>query len=90
MPVCSYTPFPSLTKEAKATKFQGVIRLTAYIQRDGRITNIHVIEGAGLGMDEAAIKALKRWKCKPAIVNGKADSTEITFQFDFGNDRTRR
>jgi Gram-negative bacterial TonB protein C-terminal len=79
LPVCTNMR-TSLTKEAKAAKFHGVVLVAAIVELDGRITHI---KSAGLGLNKSAISALKKWKCKPAMKDGKPVLTETPFQFSF-------
>ena len=83
LPVCTYMPRPPITKEAKAAKFHGAVILDAVVELDGRITKIRVIKGAGLGLDESAINTLKKWKCKPALKDGKPVLADTPFQLTF-------
>jgi len=57
-PVCIYCPNPQYSEEAVKTKYQGVVMLLVTITADGRVTNIRVSKGLGVGLDEMAIAAL--------------------------------
>jgi len=83
LPVCIYTPAPPMTKEAKAAKFHGTVLAGAIVELDGRLTNIRVLKGPGLGLDESVINTLKKWKCKPAMKDGKPVLSDTPFQFSF-------
>jgi TonB family protein len=65
-------------------KYQGVVTLVAIITADGRATDIQVVKGLGLGLDEKAIAAVRTWRFKPALgPNGKPAPVrqiiEVTF-----------
>ena len=45
----------------------GSVVLQVIITADGRATNITVVKGPGLGLEEEAIKAVKGWRFKPAV-----------------------
>jgi len=66
-PQCLYCPNPTYTEEARKAKYQGTVLLRAIITTDGRATNIQVVKGLGLGLDERAIEAVRNWRFKPAI-----------------------
>jgi len=72
-----------MTKEAKAAKFHGAVLAGAVVELDGKLTNIRVFKGPGLGLDESVINTLKTWKCKAATKDGKPVVTETPFQFTF-------
>jgi hypothetical protein len=47
VPVCTYRPYPSLTKEPKAAKFHGAVLADTIVKLDGRLTHIRILTGAG-------------------------------------------
>jgi protein TonB len=66
-PVCIYCPNPQYSEEAVKSKYQGVVLLLATITADGRVTNIRVSRGLGVGLDEMAIAAVRTWRFNPAL-----------------------
>jgi len=36
-----------------------------------------------MGLDEKAIEAVGRWRCKPATLNGQPVATQIAVEVDF-------
>ena len=44
--------------------------LQVVIQPDGHATNITVVKGPGLGLEEKAIEAVKTWRFKAALGPG--------------------
>jgi TonB family protein len=67
IPVCTYCPIPPYTEQARAAKYQGKVVLQVVITTEGRAANISVKKGAGMGLDEAAIQAIRSWKFRPAV-----------------------
>lgn len=67
IPVCLYCPNPQFSEEAVKTKLQGRVMLTAIITPDGRATDMRVVQGLGLDLDEKAVEAVRTWRFKPAI-----------------------
>jgi periplasmic protein TonB len=85
MPACLYCPRADYSDEAMKVKVQGVVELMAIITPDGRVTDVHVAKGLGLGLDEKAIEAVRSWRLKPALgPDGKPASVrqliEVAFQ----------
>jgi TonB family protein len=75
-PSCLSCPDAQYSEEALKARFQGTISLTAVIEVDGHATNIEVLTKRGLGLDEEAIAAVKKWRFKPALgPDGKAVAT---------------
>jgi len=66
-PVCVYCPQPPFSDEAVRAKVQGIVTLALVVQPDGRATDIRVVHGVGLGLDEKAAETLRTWRFHPAI-----------------------
>jgi protein TonB len=66
VPACLYCPRADYSDEAMKVKVQGVVELIAVVTADGRVTDIHVAKGLGLGLDEKAIQAVRTWRLTPA------------------------
>jgi periplasmic protein TonB len=66
LPSCAYCPDPQYTDEAREAKLQGKVRLRVLVGVDGRASQIRVVEGIGLGLDERAERAIRGWKFVPA------------------------
>jgi periplasmic protein TonB len=83
-PACLYCPQAQYSDEAVKAKYQGTVSILAVITPDGRATDIHVIKGLGLGLDEKAIEAVRTWRFRPALgPNGQPAAVrqiiEVTF-----------
>ncbi len=84
-PSCLYCPEPQYSEDARKAKYQGTVVLQAIITPDGRATNIEVVKGPGLGLEEKALDAVRNWRFKPAMgPTGRPVATitllEITFR----------
>lgn len=66
MPVCTYCPNPTFTEEAIRVRWQGVVTLRLIVTADGKPTNISIVRGAGLGLDERALAAVRNWRFTPS------------------------
>jgi protein TonB len=83
-PTCDYCPDAKYSEEARKAKFQGVVLLQVIVAADGHATNIEVVRGPGLGLEEQAVAAVKTWRFKPALGPGRvpvATRVEIEVQF---------
>jgi TonB family protein len=70
-PVLLYKVEPEYSEEARKAKYQGVVVLRVVVDSTGRVVNPQVIRSLGLGLDEKAIEAVRRWKFRPGSKDGK-------------------
>jgi periplasmic protein TonB len=66
LPQCAYCPDPQYTDEARQAKLQGKVTLRVLVGPDGRASQIQIIQGVGLGLDERAAQSVRTWKFIPA------------------------
>jgi protein TonB len=84
IPACIYCPQAQFSDEAVKAKYQGTVLLVAIVTAEGRATEIHVVKGLGLGLDEKAIEAVRTWRFKPALgPNGKPAPVRQTIEVTF-------
>ena len=77
------SPEPEYSDEARRAKFQGVCVLSLIVGEDGLPRDIRVARSLGMGLDEKAIEAVKQWRFKPAMKDGKPVSVQITIEMSF-------
>ena len=65
MPVAIFKPEPEYSEEARAAKFQGTVRLAIVVDTDGTAKDIRVVGVLGMGLDEKAVEAVRKWRFKP-------------------------
>lgn len=72
-------PYPVLARQAR---IQGIVVLTALIDKDGTIQNLQVVSGHPM-LVPAAIEAVKQWRYKPFLLNGQPVLVETTVTVNF-------
>ena len=84
-PVVIYHSDPECSREAQRAKIEGTVVLHVVVGTDGLAHDISVARSVGYGLDEEAIKALKKWKFKPATEkgSGKPARVEINVEVTF-------
>jgi len=66
-PKCAYCPDPQYTDEAREAKLQGAVALLVLVGVDVRASQIRVVRGIELGLDDRAVQAIRGWKFVPAL-----------------------
>jgi len=70
--------------EARRAKYQGVCLISLIVDTQGNPQNIRVARPLGMGLDEKAIEAIRQYKFKPAMMDGKTPvPVMITIEVDF-------
>jgi protein TonB len=64
-------PPPVYTDLARKARLEGVVIVQAIIDRDGDVTSMKVLRGLPMGLEDEAVRAIKRWKFRPATLNGR-------------------
>jgi TonB family protein len=72
-PVVIERLIPEYTVEAKSHKLSGFVAVSCEISAEGRAEKIRVTRPLGLGLDDAAVQALKRWRFRPATKDGRTE-----------------
>lgn len=82
-PICIYCPDPEYSEEARKARHQGVVVLWAIVDAAGRARDIRVQKSLGLGLDEAAVRAVQNWRFRPAERGGKAVPVYMAIEVNF-------
>ncbi len=76
---------PRYPEIARKAKVQGTVILQAVIRKNGTVRNVTILKSPGpkFGFDEAAIAAVRQWRYKPGLQNGKPVDVYFTVVVDF-------
>lgn len=77
-----YKVIPTYPAVAQATRTSGTVVLQATISRTGTIENLHVVSGPAL-LQQTALDAVKRWRYRPYMLNGRPVEVETTVNVNF-------
>lgn len=70
-PIKEYAPPPQYTEIARKARIQGVVIVQAVVTKQGDVQDVKILKGLPMGLDTAAAEAVRKWKFKPATLNGK-------------------
>ena len=84
-PVPIYQPEAEFSDEARRAKYQGVCIVSLIVDAQGNPQNVHVVRPLGMGLDEKALEAVRKYKFKPALKDGRTPvpvmiSIEVNFR----------
>src|SRR5579871_3220344 len=73
---------PEYPSVAKQLKIQGTVELQAVVGGTGEVEKVNIVSGNPV-LTKPAMEALKKWKFKPFLVDGKAATTEVPVVISF-------
>jgi TonB family protein len=73
---------PVYPPEARAKLIQGEVLLRATIDREGKVSEVHVLSGED-SLAPAAVEAVKHWQYKPMMVDGEPREVDTTITVTF-------
>jgi TonB family protein len=83
-PVLIHQVDPEFSDEARRAKYQGVCMISIIVDVNGNPQNPRVVRPLGMGLDEKALEAVKQFRFKPAMKDGKTPvPVMITVEVNF-------
>jgi TonB family protein len=71
------------TEEARQAKLEGAVTLTLTFGADGKTHDVRVVKSLGLGLDEKAVEAARKWTFRPAYQDGNPVDYPTTVTMSF-------
>ncbi len=83
-PVPVVWPEAEFSDEARRAKYQGVCLVSLIVDAQGNPQNPRVVRPLGMGLDEKALEAVRKYKFKPAMKDGRTPvPVMITIEVNF-------
>jgi len=82
-PRAIYNPDPEYSDEARKAKFQGNVVLSLIVDPLGHVRDIHVARSLGMGLDEKALEAVRKWKFEPGMKDGYPVAVQVNVEVNF-------
>jgi len=74
---------PEFSEEARKAKVSGNVLVYFIVDENGTPTHVHVARGVGMGLDEKAVEAVRQYKFKPGMKDGKPVKVELAIEVNF-------
>jgi len=74
---------PEFSEEARKAKFSGSVEVYLIVDEMGQPVNVRVARGVGMGLDEKAVEAVKQYRFKPAMKDGKPVKVDLYVDVNF-------
>jgi TonB family protein len=74
---------PEYSEEARLMKYQGTAVLSVVIGTDGQIYELRLVRGLGLGLDEQAADALRKWRFEPGMAGDAPACVSAQIEVNF-------
>ncbi len=83
VPALRFKVEPDYPEEARRAKYQGTVVL--YLEIDPRGTPVHikVLRGLDMGLSERAVEAVRKWRFRPGMKDGRPVTTQATVEVHF-------
>jgi protein TonB len=82
-PILVWKIDPDYSDQARTARLQGMVLVRIEIGPDGRPQNLRIDQGLGMGLDEKAMEAVRKWKFRPGTRDGKAVAMSALVEVHF-------
>jgi TonB family protein len=82
-PQLVYAADPKYTDEARRARYGGIAVVSLVVDAQGHPQNVQILRHLKMGLDEAAVEAVKQYKFKPATLEGKPVPVEVDMEVNF-------
>jgi uncharacterized protein (TIGR03435 family) len=76
-PVLIYSVQPEFTERARKAKASGDVLVNLWVDERGNPKQVRTLRGLGMGLDEKAVEAVKQYRFRPAMLDGKPLPTQL-------------
>jgi periplasmic protein TonB len=82
-PHALYDPDPEYSDEARRVKYQGDVVLSVIVDAAGNVRDLQVARSLGMGLDEKAVDAVRKWKFAPGMKDGHPVAVQVDVEVKF-------
>ena len=77
------TSDPKYVEAARQEKYQGTVVLWVVVDQTGHVQMVRIVRALGMGLDDAAVEAVRGWLFKPAEFKGNPVAVQINVETNF-------
>ena len=74
---------PEFSEEARKAKFSGNVQVYLIVDEQGNPSHVRVVRGVGMGLDEKAVEAVRQYRFKAAMRDGKPVRVDLYIDVNF-------
>ena len=74
---------PQFTEEARQANHQGVVSIQLIVDPQGSPQNVHVVRILGMGLDQRAVEAVRQYRFRPAMYQGRPVAVQMVIDVEF-------
>jgi periplasmic protein TonB len=74
---------PSFTDQARQANYQGTVSVQLIVDAQGNPQDVRVARHLGMGLDEKAVEAVRQYKFRPAVYQGRPVAVQMIVEVDF-------
>lgn len=82
-PAVTYQVQPRYSEAARRAGVQGAVTVEAVIDEQGRVTDVKILRGLPMGLDQEAVAAVRQWRFTPATLQGKPVKVYFSLTVNF-------
>ncbi|MFP5268650.1 MAG: energy transducer TonB [Acidobacteriota bacterium] len=82
-PVVIYEVEPEFSEEARKAKLSGNVVVYLWVDADGKPSHVRVVRGIGMGLDQKAVDAVRQYRFRPAMKDGKPVAVDMYIEVNF-------
>jgi protein TonB len=74
---------PEYTPEARKAKVEGIVAVMLIVDEHGLPQDVQVVRGTGTGLDMKAVEAIRQYRFKPALEDGRPVRVRLNIEVNF-------
>jgi TonB family protein len=82
-PVVIHQVDPEFTEQARQQNYQGTVAIQLIVDAQGNPQDVHVARHLGQGLDEKAVAAVRQYRFRPAMYQGRPVAVQMIVEVDF-------